>query len=222
MNQIKDFYIDHLNSCFDKAELGDSKISASILEMEGMTGKKTRHFYNNLLNIPDSRYLEIGTWAGSSVCAAMYNNKSKILCIDNWSLFDGHIAKEKFQLSFNEFKGDNDAVFIEADCFKLDVSSLGKFNIYLYDGGHSYEEHFKAISYYLECLDDVFILVIDDWNWFPVRIGTFDGMISSELTVLWVKEIRLTKNDDHTPHDIARETWWNGICVFLLEKKHNP
>ena len=29
--------------------------------MDGMTGKKTRHFYNNLLNTEDARYLEIGT-----------------------------------------------------------------------------------------------------------------------------------------------------------------
>lgn len=32
--------------------------------MDGMSGIKTRHFYNNLLNYYDARYLEIGTWKG--------------------------------------------------------------------------------------------------------------------------------------------------------------
>ena len=38
-----------------------------------MTGIKTRHFYNNILNTDDARYLEIGAWKGSSICSAMYN-----------------------------------------------------------------------------------------------------------------------------------------------------
>ena len=29
--------------------------------MEGMSGKKPRHFYNNVCSMNDARYLEIGT-----------------------------------------------------------------------------------------------------------------------------------------------------------------
>ncbi|MCJ2134786.1 hypothetical protein MKK69_12070 [Methylobacterium sp. J-026] len=66
------------------------KLSDPVLLMEGMSGKKYRIFINNLLSsLPDARYLEIGTWAGSTVCAAMYGNKAKVTCVDNWSLFGG-------------------------------------------------------------------------------------------------------------------------------------
>jgi hypothetical protein len=28
----------------------------------------------------------------------------------------------------------------------------------------------------------------------------------------------LTKNDEHTPNEEAKKTWWNGIGVFVLKK----
>ena len=56
----------------DLIEKTDSKINEEIIKLEGMTGTKTRHFYNNLLSsIENPVYLEIGTWKGSSLCAAM-------------------------------------------------------------------------------------------------------------------------------------------------------
>jgi hypothetical protein len=61
-------YKNHIELSFQNAEKNISKITQDIINMEGMTGINTRHFYNNLLNMPDARYIEIGTWKGSSVC----------------------------------------------------------------------------------------------------------------------------------------------------------
>ncbi len=217
MNNIKDFYIQHLEQCFKNAEAGKSKITNEILEMYGMTGYKTRHFYNNLLDIADSRYLEVGTWAGSSVCAAMYGNRSNVVCIDNWSEFGGNEIKEIFLEYFDEYKGQNKAIFIENDCFKVSFDSPVKFNIYLYDGGHAQDEHYKAVFQFLDHLDEIFIFIVDDWNWAKVRNGTMEGIKEAALEILWKKEIKLTQNDDHTPLQEAKVNWWNGIAVFLLK-----
>ena len=126
--------INHVDLAFENAEKMTSKITPDILNIDGMSGVKTRHFYNNLLNMEDARYLEIGTWKGSSVCSAMCGNKAKVVCIDNWSEFGG--PKSEFLINYNAFKGTNDAMFIEKDCFQVDVSTLPMFNIYLYDGNH--------------------------------------------------------------------------------------
>jgi len=91
------------------------KITNEIINIDGMSGTKTRHFYNNLLNTEDVRYLEIGTWKGSSVCSAMCGNKATVVCIDNWSEFGG--PKAEFLINFEKFKGENNATFIENDCF---------------------------------------------------------------------------------------------------------
>jgi hypothetical protein len=108
----------HIETAFEKAKRNESKITTGILNMQGMSGIKTRHFYNNLLNRDDARYLEIGTWKGSSVCSAMCENKATVVCIDNWSEFDG--PKNEFLINFNTYKGENDARFIEQDCFTVD------------------------------------------------------------------------------------------------------
>ena len=208
----------HVENAFEKAERGESKITDKILSMEGMTGKKTRHFYNNLLNIDDARYLEIGTWKGSSVCSAMCGNKAKVVCIDNWSEFDG--PKNEFLNNFEAFKGENDASFIEKNCYQVDISELPKFNIYMYDGNHTEDSHYRALVHYYDCLDDMFVFIVDDWNGKPVRDGTYKSLKQLNLTVLYEKEIRLTTDNTHTPRPQADETWWNGIYVAILQKTH--
>ncbi len=209
-------YKNLVETALKKAEDNDSKITKDIIDIDGMTGIKTRHFYNNLLNTDDARYLEIGTWKGSSICSAMCNNKAKVLCIDNWSEFGG--PKDEFLINFNKFKGENDATFIENDCYKVDVSLLPKFNIYMYDGNHTAESHYKALNHYYDCLDDIFIFIVDDWNWADVRNGTKDSINHLNLNILHEWEIRLTNDESHTPLDIAKKSWWNGIYIAILQK----
>lgn len=216
---MTDFYKNHIDKAFENAENNISKISPEILAIHGMTGKKTRHFYNNLLNMDNARYLEIGTYIGSSVCSAMFNNKATIVCIDNWSEFGG--PKDQFLFNFEKFKGENKATFIESDCFKVDITQLPKFNIFMYDGDHSNESHYKALLYYYNCLDDIFIYIVDDWNWKDVREGTINSIKKLNLKILYEKEIRLTWDESHTSNSKAQNTWWNGIYVAILQKNNN-
>jgi hypothetical protein len=199
----------NIKTAFKNAENNISKITDEIINMEGMSGIKTRHFYNNLLNTEDARYLEIGTWKGSSVCSAMCGNNATVVCIDNWSEFGG--PKDDFLLNFENYKGENNAKFIESDCFDVDVSTLPKFNIYMYDGNHTNESHYKALLHYYDCLDDVFIFIVDDWNWKDIRDGTMDSIEKLNLKTLYEKEI-------YTPDNGTSETWWNGIYVAILQK----
>jgi hypothetical protein len=209
-------YIEHIVKSFDDAENNLSKITDEILAMDGMTGKKTRHFYNNIVNMADARYLEIGTWKGSSVCSAMCNNNATILCIDNWSEFGG--PKDEFLANYNKFKGVSNARFIEDDCFKIDTAELGKYNIYMYDGNHTSDSHYKALEHYINCLDDIFIYIVDDWNAREVREGTLSAINKLNLSVLYEKELRLTHDNSHTPFQLAGETWWNGIYIAVIKK----
>lgn len=202
---------------FQNAENNISKITNDIINMDGMSGTKTRHFYNNLLNTEDARYLEIGTWKGSSVCSAMCGNKATVICIDNWSEFGG--PKSEFLVNFEKFKGDNEAAFIENDCYKVDVSTLPKFNIYMYDGNHTKDSHYNALLHYYNCLDNVFIFIVDDWNWKDVRDGTINSIQKLNLKVLYEKDIRTTNNDTHPAFGSPEQKeWHNGIYVAILQK----
>ena len=208
-----------IETSLSNAENNISNISQEIIDLDGMSGTKTRHFYNNLLNTDDARYLEIGVWKGSSTCSAMYKNKANVICIDNWSEFGG--PKDEFVNNFNKFKGENNATFIESDCFKVDISKLPKFNIYMYDGNHTNESHYNALLHYYDCLDDIFIFLVDDWNWKYVRDGTFDSIKKLNLQILFDRRIRLTWDNSHTPKPEASQTWWNGMYVAILQKNKN-
>jgi hypothetical protein len=212
-----ELYKNLIDTAFQNAENNFSKITDYIIDMDGMSGTKTRHFYNNLLNTEDARYLEIGTWKGSSVCSAMCGNKAKVVCIDNWSEFGG--PKTEFLINFEKFKGNNDATFIENDCYEVDISILPKFNIYMYDGNHSNESHYKALIHYYDCLDDIFIFIVDDWNWKGVRDETKNSIQKLNLKVLYEKEIKTTNNDTHPEWgSLEQKNWHNGMYVAILQK----
>ena len=212
--------IQHVDNCFNLAEEQKSKINQDILGLEGMSGSKTRHLYNNLLSMKDARYLEIGVWKGSSVCSAMFENNATVVCMDNFSEFGG--PKDEFLLNFNKFKNGNNALFIENDCFKVDITELPKFNIYLFDGNHTHDSHYKALTYYLSCLDDIFIYIVDDWNWDTVRNGTYDAIASLGLTILYSREIRTTNDNTHpTWGSIRQKAWHNGVFVAVIKKPSN-
>jgi hypothetical protein len=207
--------VEIVETSLEKAYNNESNIDVYNIVMEGMSGLKTRHFYNNLGSHEGARYLEIGTWVGSSICSFMKGNKSKCVCIDNWSEFGG--PKDIFMTHFNEHKGDNDATFIESNCWDVDPKTLGKFNIYMYDGAHDKESHHRALSHFMEALDEEFIYIVDDWNVEHIRQGTEDALISNNLEVIYKKEIFTDRNPGIQKGKLLND-WHNGIVVYVLRK----
>mgnify|MGYP001162715011 CR=1 FL=1 len=205
----------HIESSLKNANNCASNLSKEVLDIEGMSGYKTRHFYNNICSIKDAVYLEIGCFKGSSLCAAMYKNSMSCVAIDNWTLWEG--PKDEFLENYNKFKGINNCKFIEQDCWTIECSELPKFNIYMYDGHHSEDSHYKAINHFYDCLQDKFIYLVDDWNWQEVRSGTINSIKDNNLNILYKKEI-FTENDPGREGKFSE--WHNGIGIFVLEKKY--
>ena len=228
LNDLQNKYVAHLENSFKNAESEISKINASILAMQGMSGRKTRHFFNNLCSFDDTRYLEIGVWNGSTSCSSLYKNNIKYCTvIDNWSQFGG--PKDAFLKNLQTYKGDTPVTVYEMHCFhnskfgpkttgQPKPTDLDKFNIYFYDGHHTEDSQYMGLYHYLPCLDDTFIYICDDWNWEKVRKGTMRAIKDANLKILWKKEIRLTWDESHTPSPQREKTWWNGLVVFLFKK----
>ena len=111
-----------------------SNINAFCLQLEGMTGDKTRHFYNNICSMDNCRYLEVGTWKGSSICSALCNNNINAVAIDNFQM-STQTSSELLNIctsNINEVKGNNSIKFFNENCWNLDISKIEdyKFNIY--------------------------------------------------------------------------------------------
>lgn len=196
--------IDHIEDSFKKTS---SKVTDEILSMQGMSGKRTRHFYNNICSLPGINYLEIGCWKGSSTCSALHGNDLTAFVIDNWSEF-GDVQQE-FLANIEKSKGNNRFHFFKSESFEMDLSVIPPIDIYLYDGCHSAEAHEAALTYYLPVLKDTFIYIVDDWSWEHPKQGTYAAIEKAGLKTL----------HKHEEFDGPNHAWWNGIGVFLLSKK---
>lgn len=191
---------------------------SNLLEHKGMTGTKTRHLYNNLCSMENVRYLEIGTWYGSSSISAIYKNNINATFIDNWSQFGGD--SNIFNNIISKYT-THPATYrlIESDCWKIDTSTLGTFNVYLYDGGHTEEDHYKSLTYYIHNLTDLFIFLVDDYNWPEVRDGTLRAINDLKLEIIFRHELFVSPEDsEDMPDHYGKHTWWNGCGIFLLKK----
>lgn len=212
--------INHVKASIDAAEYGFSKISKEIMNLQGESGVKTRHFLNNLLQMKNAKYLELGCGGGSLTSAALYNNNAKVFCVDPWN--DNDALREKFIENYKKFKGNNYTKVFEQKYQEIDPNKLAKFNILLYDASIDYNEIYSALPHFINCMEDVFVYIVDDVNWRFIKNAAAKSITDLNLTILYEKEILLTNNDTHTPMDIARKTWWNGIYIAILKKPVKP
>jgi hypothetical protein len=201
------------------AENNTSKLIDDILNLKGLSGKKTRHLLNNIcsnLSINNKKYyLEIGSWYGSTLVSALYNNNNiNAIAIDNWSEFNEGNVSQKFRENISTYlKDEANLRVIEEDCFNIDLNTIkDKINFYMFDGHHSYESHVKAITYYKDILDDIFILYIDDWSWVGVRDATYEGLKKSDIEILFQLE------DFSDQEKGGDSTYWNGFGLFVCKK----
>ena len=215
--QTSEDWIAHVKNAFGRAEKCQSKLSDEILEMNGLSGTFTRHFYNNICSFHGCSYLEIGPCAGSSLCSSMYDNEISGVAIDNWSEFGG--PRDIFLENHKKYRGRSDITLIDQDSFTVDASQLGRFNVFLYDGGHGWLNHYKAINHYYNNLEKCAIVIIDDWNWDGVQIGTKKAIEELDIPIIYDREIILAERDlKDMPRHHGRHTWWNGIYVFIIDK----
>lgn len=199
-------------------ELNRRNVTPEVMNINGMSAAKNRIFLNHLVSYPKARYLEVGVYHGSTFCAALHGNKPQYACaIDNFSEFGG--SEKVFKENTKKFVGV-DFDFFNRDCFDLTTAqkkklSGKKINMYMYDGPHSEEDHVKAITEYYDYLDDLFILIIDDWNFQQVRNGTYKGLKEKNIKVWWHIELEGTIIDGN----FDKRNWWNGVFVAVCQKR---
>ena len=204
-----------------------------ILKMGGMSSQKTRHFLNNLCSIEDwpINYLEIGVWRGSTFISSGFmnsNNINQMVAIDNFTQFNENSeVKEAFLDNSHRWLKHKFELHDE-DCFKIEKSKLrAPFNVYFYDGPHSYEDTKMSLTHYDDVLDNIFILVVDDWQEKPIQDGLKDAI--KELNYKVHYEISLhgkggniskEKIDSVPYYEQWRDEFWQGQYVDILEKQN--
>lgn len=210
--------IDHIQFSIEQGLQLVSSLPSEVFKIDGMSSPKGRCFLNNLCSLPGTIYLEIGCWKGSTFVSALYGNQNSVvgaIGIDDWSQFTG--PEKCFSTNCRNFLQQLPYQFYSHDCFSKDPQEFIKtpVNIYFYDGGHSEEDQAQAFLFYNSVLDDVFIGVVDDWNWEEVRAGTFRAFSELNYEILYEAALPARK----IGQDI--EDWWNGYYVAVIRKSKN-
>ena len=209
---------DRVDAAFARARALQGKLDARVLDIEGMSGRKYRYFINNLVETVDqARYLEIGSWAGSTFCSAIFGNNVTATAIDNWSEFGGPINHFFYNVAHCCSK-DTRISTMTRDFRQVDYGAIGLYNIYLFDGPHQYQDQYDGLAYPLRALDAEFVFIVDDWNWEPVRKGTMDAIRA--LGVQVVRQIEVFSNLENSHPAIAGKAsdWHNGYFISVLRK----
>lgn len=230
--------MDFIEECIERANRGESKLSNEALAINGMSSNKVRHLLNNLCSRPGTKYLEVGSWRGSTFISALENNEVQTaVAIDNFSQFvDPHPQTKQWlyltdnpqyqkpihpkeelesnvELFFKKFGKINLNVF-DSDCQDPDLHDalldFGQFNVYFYDGEHSYESQRLGIKNYLRHLTPNAIIVVDDWNASDASLGTIDALEEAGKVIKYRKDLPSRFNCD-------REGYWNGIGIIVCE-----
>lgn len=193
-----------------------------IFAIEGMSGARYRWFINRLIRrLGPVGYLEVGSWTGSTICAAIHGNAVRALAIDNWSQFGG--PRDTFLANVGTFRTEAATVaLIEGDFRAVDypglATQLPPFDVYLFDGPHAEADQHDGLAMALPMLADRFVFICDDWNWAPVRAGTYRAILETGLTLVSAVEIRTSLDESHGAPAGRMGDWHNGYFVGVLRK----
>lgn len=94
-------------SFFEAMNDHSPNLLSTVMHMKGGSGRRYRRFVNNIVRRMidlkgDARYLEVGSWFGSTICSAMCGNiGAKGFAVDNWSQFGG--PKQDFISNVEKF-----------------------------------------------------------------------------------------------------------------------
>ncbi len=169
---------------------------------------------------PDECYLEIGTFVGKSLIAAMLKNEPrKTYACDNFSQFND-VSSEKILLQHLQTYGLKEFVTFYNNDFRLILHPQyikEPIGLYLYDGAHDFDSQYQAITQVEHLLADHALVIVDDWRFADdshsyAKAGTLKAIKESSNRFELLYDLPARFNGDHA-------TWWNGVAVFAFHRQ---
>jgi len=151
-------------------------------------------------------YVEVGTYHGTSLIAAMLDNDAECVAIDNWSLGDG--SREQLDRNLARFGFAGRADIIEGDAFEtLRSGRLAgrKIGVYYYDNGHEYEQQLDGMRLIEPYLLSPALVILDDTDWERVEQAVEDYLVQQPRAT---QLLRIDGKERGAPH------WWEGMRVL--------
>ena len=149
-------------------------------------------------------YVEVGSFKGLSLIAAMLGNTGDFVGIDNFSLNDGNRALLDANLRRYGLAGHT---LLEGDAFALlREGALGdrRVGVYYYDAAHDYRSQVRGLRLIEPYLADGALLIVDDTDWEQVARAMRAYLAGQPRA-----EHLLTLDGK----DRGQPWWWEGVQI---------
>ena len=164
-------------------------------------------------------YLEIGTFQGKSLIAALEGNPPHpAFACDNFSEFTARNSEATLMKHLRRYGFDRKVTFFNADFRSvLDRQHIPiPIGLYLYDGAHDDQSQYDGIRCAEPLLADEALVIVDDWRFAPdsqsyAREATLRAATDSPHRWELLCELPARFNGD-------RALWWNGIGVLSFKR----
>jgi predicted O-methyltransferase YrrM len=185
----------------------DRRFAAILAEVGGLACE------NNLalLNLAASRldpgesYVEVGSFKGLSLIAAMLGNAGDFVGIDDFSMSEGSRALLEANVGRYGLAGHT---ILEGDAFALLRGGAlrgRRVGVYYYDAAHDYRSQLEALQLVEPHLVEGALVIVDDTDWKQVATALHDYRRSQPRARLLVE---LAGKDRGQPW------WWEGVQVL--------
>jgi hypothetical protein len=75
-----------------------------------------------------------------------------------------------------------------------------------------------ALTNYVHVVEDVFVYIVDDWNFEEVRVGTIAAIKALSLEILYQAEVVTASKRYFREPEVKIAPWHNGMSAFILAK----
>ena len=159
-------------------------------------------------------YVEVGTYQGGSLTAALFGNESHAIGIDSFGEFKETNSFERTQANLENF-GVADRVQLKDmdfhDFFR-DVPPGLVIQVYYYDGAHDYPSQLAGMEEAWPHLHTGSIILVDDYS-YPEVNAAINQFISNHASRITIQFVMATQFGAGAVPD---ETWWNGVVALRV------
>jgi len=181
---------------------------APILEAVGGLARENNLALLNLaasLLGPGESYVEVGSFKGLSLIAAMLGNTGEFVGIDDFSLGGG--SRRRLDANLRRY-GLRGYTILEGDAFTLlRQGALGdrRVGVYYYDAAHDYRSQVRGLRLIEPYLADDALLIVDDTDWEQVARAMRDYLLGQP---------RATPLVSLDGKDRGQPWWWEGVQIL--------
>jgi predicted O-methyltransferase YrrM len=185
----------------------DRRFGGILYDVGGLARENNLALLNLAASLlgPGESYVEVGSFKGLSLIAAMLGNAGDFVGIDDFSMSEG--SRALLEANIRRY-GLGAYTILEGDAFALlRAGALAgrRVGVYYYDAAHDYRSQLEALRLIEPHLVDGALLIVDDTDWPQVARALRDYRRSQPRASLLVE---LDGKDRGQPW------WWEGVQIL--------